>query len=136
MTEFDVEFVGDTPGDMERRLAETATEGRRRTNQALRETAEEVKEDLEKTSPVDTGEYQDSWYIAPISNEEVWILNEADHAKYVMLPNSKMIGSAKADLPAQGILHNVKGVAREHSDSYRNTLIDKLQEMFSDMSVK
>jgi hypothetical protein len=135
MVDFGVEYIGKTPGEMEQRLAETSTAGRRRVNNALRETAEEVKDDLEDTSPVDTGEYQDSWYIAPIAENEVWILNEAGHAPYVMLPNSKMIGSSKADLPASGVLHNVKGVARKHSDNYRGNVIDQLQEMIGELSV-
>lgn len=136
MAEFDVEMVGDSPGDIEQRLSETATEGRRRVNNALRKAAEEVKADLENTSPVDTGEYSKSWYIFPVENEEVWILNEADHAQYVMLPNTKFIGLESADLPAQGILHNVKGVARRNSDSYRNSIIEELQQMFSDLKVE
>lgn len=134
MAEMGVEYIGNSPGDMQQRLAETATQGRRRVNEALRETAEDVKENLEKTSPVDSGEYQDSWYIAPIAEDEVWVLNEAEHAPYVMLPNSKMIGSSEADLPAQGILHNVKGVARQHMDDHRGNIMEKIEQMFSDMS--
>lgn len=136
MSEFDVEYVGDTPGDIQSRLAETSTTGRRRVNEALRETAEEVKDDLEDSSPVDTGDYQAGWYIFPLEEEEVWILNEVEHAQYVMLPNSKMVGSPEADLPASGILHNVKGRAKTHSDSYRQSLIDKLEDMFGDLSIE
>jgi hypothetical protein len=136
MVSFDVEHVGQSPQDMSERLGDINTDASNRTKQALMETAREVKKDLEKTSPVDTGEYRDSWYIYPAKSEEVWILNEADHAQYVMLPNPVMIGSSKADLPAQGILHNVKGIAKQHSDDYRGNFIDQLQEMFSNFSVK
>lgn len=135
MTDFDVEMVGDSPGDVERRLSELSSVGRRRTNAALRETASEVKDDLEETSPVDSGEYQSSWYIVPIEYDEVWILNEAEHAKFVMLPNTQMINASGADLPAQGILHNVKGVARRHSSDYRQNLIQELQEMIQQFRV-
>lgn len=128
-------MIGDTPGEMQTRLSQTATAGRRRVNEALRETAEEVKEDLEKSSPVETGEYQSSWYIYPVENEEVWVLNEADHAKFVMLPNSKMVNASGADLPASGVLHNVKGRAREHSDRYKQNVIDQLQEMISGLAI-
>lgn len=135
MSGFDVEYVGDTPGDIEQRLAETSTLGRRRVNEALRETAEEVKADLEATSPVDTGEYQGSWYIFPVEEGEVWILNEADHAKFVMLPNTQMIGSPHADLPGSGVLHNVKGRAKRHKEAYRQGLIDGLTDMIADLSI-
>lgn len=135
MASFDVEMVGDTPGDIQNRLTQIDTSVRRRTNRALRKTAEEVKEDLEDTSPVDTGEYQNSWYIMPISYNEIWILNEADHAKYVMLPNVQMINASGADLPAQGILHNVKGRAKRHSDSYKGNMIQELQDMIQNFRV-
>lgn len=131
-----IEYIGDTPGDIERRLSETATLGQRKADEALRETAEDMKSDLEDSSPVDTGEYQDSWYIFPVDEGEVWILNEADHAKYVMLPNSKMVGSSKADLPGSGVLHNVKGRARRHSGSYRQSLIENIEEMMGDLSIE
>lgn len=136
MADFDVEYVGDTPGDIEQRLSETSTTGRRRVNDALRQTAEEVKSDLETSSPVDTGEYQSSWYIFPLKEDEVWILNEADHAKFVMLPNSKMVNASGADLPASGVLHNVKGRAKRHSDSYKQNMIEELQDFFSDISIE
>jgi len=136
MTSFDVEYVGDTPGDIQNRLSNLDDATRRRTNAALRKTAEEVKEDLEETSPVDTGKYQESWYIRPIANDEVWILNGAEHAKYVMLPNRQMIGVANADFPAQGILHAVKSRAKQHSDSYRENMVEELQDMIRNFKVR
>jgi hypothetical protein len=134
MSEFSVEYIGNSPGDMENKLSSLGSVARKRSAVALRETAEKVKADLEKTSPVDSGQYQSSWYIQPIDQDEIWILNEADHAKFVMLPNTKMIGSNKADLPAQGILHNVKGVARKHSDTNRENLVEQLRDMFDTFS--
>lgn len=134
MAEFEVDYIGNSPGDMENKLSSLGSVARKRTNAALRQTAEEVKADLENTSPVDSGEYQSSWYIQPVDDDEIWILNEADHAKFVMLPNTKMIGSNKADLPAQGILHNVKGVARKHSDTNRANLVEQLRDMFDTFS--
>lgn len=131
MTAFDVEMVGDGPEGVQDRLTSIANAADARANAALRETAQEVKEDLEDTSPVDTGEYQSSWYIYEVAQDEVWILNEADHAKYVMLPNSRMVGSSSADLPGQGVLHNVKGVARKHSDAHRENMLEQLRDMFS-----
>lgn len=130
MAEFDVEMVGDTPNDIENRLARLGSQAGERTNEALRRTAEEVKADLEDTSPVDTGEYKRSWYIFEAAEDEVWILNEADHAKYVMLPNAIMRGSNKADVPSQGLLHNVKGVAKGHKSSLRGSLVQELRQLF------
>ena len=132
---FDVEVVGDSPGDIQNRLTEIDTSVRRRTNNALRKTAEEVKEDLVESSPVDDGVYQRSWYIQPISYNEIWILNEADHAQYVMLPNTQMINATGADFPAQGILHGVKSRARQHSDSYRQNMVQELQDMIQNFRV-
>ena len=135
MADFEVEMIGDSPEDMQRRLAEVNLEAKNRTRQALMETAREVKEDLEDTSPVDTGRYKSSWYIWPVSHDEVWILNEVSHAKYVMLPNTVMIGSNKADLPSQGILHNVKGVARNHNDSLNLNMAEELKRMIKSFRV-
>lgn len=129
MVQFDVEYVGDTPTDIQDTLAQINTAARKRTNEALMETARGVKTDLEKSSPVDTGEYRDSWYIYSVSYNEVWVLDSADHAQYVMLPNQRMVGSANADLPSQGILHDVKGVAKKHSDNMQLDLSEALQKM-------
>lgn len=136
MTDFGVEYVGDKPGDIENRLAQLSTQGQTRANRALVDAAENVKEDLEKTSPVDTGEYQASWYTMQVAEDEVWILNEADHAKYVMLPNQNMVNSSKADLPASGILHDVKGVAKSHQKTLNLNLAEELQKLFRNIKVK
>jgi hypothetical protein len=129
MSDFSVEYVGDSPNDIEERLQSLATQGQTRANRALVETAEDVQDDLEKTSPVDTGEYQSSWYMTQVAEDEVWILNEADHAQYVMLPNQNMVNSGKADLPASGILHDVKGVARRHQKSLNLDLSEQIQRL-------
>lgn len=129
MSDFSVEYVGNSPNDIEERLQSLATQGQTRANRALVETAEDVQDDLEKTSPVDTGEYQSSWYMTQVAEDEVWILNEADHAQYVMLPNQNMVNSGKADLPASGILHDVKGVARRHQKSLNLDLSEQIQRL-------
>jgi hypothetical protein len=129
MSDFSVEYVGDSPNDIEERLQSLATQGQTRANRALVETAEDVQDDLERTSPVDTGEYQSSWYMTQVAEDEVWILNEADHAQYVMLPNQNMVNSGKADLPASGILHDVKGVARRHQKSLNLDLSEQIQRL-------
>lgn len=136
MADFQVEIVGDSPEDMQKRLGAINQAARQRTNDALMETARDIKDDLEKTSPVDTGEYQKSWYIFPVDYNEVWILNEADHAKYVILPNSKMVNSSSADLPSQGILHNIKGVAKGHQSSLQMNMADEFKDLINAFKVK
>lgn len=136
MANFGVEFVGNSPGDIESRLGQLGTNARERTNDALRETAEDVKADLEDTSPVDTGQYRDSWYIFEAAEDEVWVLNSTDYAKHVMLPNSRMQGSTKADMPSMGILHNVKGVARQHQKGLKLNMSESLQRMLKAFSIR
>jgi len=136
MTSFDVEYVGNSPGDIQERLTDINLEAKNRTNQALMETAREVKADLETSSPVDTGDYRQGWYIWPAKHDEVWILNEVDHAKYVMLPNSRMVGSTSADLPSQGVLHNVKGRAKEHDSGMRGNMAEQLKKLLSMFRVR
>lgn len=135
MVDFSVETIGDSPGDIENRLSMVNLEASNRTNQALMQTAREVKDDLEETSPHDTGEYENSWYIYPAKNDEVWILNSADHAKYVMLPNSRMVGSDKADLPTSGVLHNAEGVAKGKSSTLSINIQEAIQELIEEFGL-
>jgi hypothetical protein len=136
MASFDVEMVGDSPEDIQKRLSALGTAAQTSANDALVETGKEVQKDLEKTSPVDTGEYQSSWYMMEVAKDEVWILNSADHAKYVMLPNQVMVNSSKADLPASGILHDVKGVAKNHQKTLGLNMVEQLQDMIQAFRVK
>lgn len=136
MANFDVEYIGNEPGEIENRLAELGSQGQTRTNSALLDSAQEVQKSLEKTSPVDTGEYQSSWYIFQAAEDEVWILNEAEHAQYVMLPNQLMVNSDKADLPASGVLHDVKGVAREHQKTLHSGMVDELKRMIKSFRIR
>lgn len=136
MANFDVEYIGNEPGEIENRLAGLGTQAQTRTNSALLDSAQEVQKSLEKTSPVDTGEYQSSWYIFQAAEDEVWILNEAEHAQYVMLPNQRMVNSDKADLPASGVLHDVKGVAREHQKTLHTGMVDELKRMIKSFRIR
>lgn len=136
MADFGVEIIGDEPGDIEKRLSQLGTQGQTRANSALLESAQEIQKALEQTSPVDTGQYQSSWYIFQAAEDEVWILNDAPHAKYVILPNQVMVNSSKADLPASGVLHDVKGVARENKKGLHSGLSDKLKRMIQKFAVK
>lgn len=136
MVEFDVEYIGHEPDDMKDRIDQINLSAKKRTNKALRKTAREVKADLEDTSPVDTGEYKSSWYIFQADFNEIWVLNEAEHAIHVMMPNSKMVGSSSADVPSQGILHNVKGVARRHSKGLKLNLTNELQALLNAFRIR
>lgn len=127
-------MIGDSPGDIEQRLSRAGIQLGEKTDQKLIEVAEEVKQDLEDTSPIDTGEYKNSWYIYSVKENEVWVLNEADHAKYVMLPNSRMVGSPSADLPTSGILHNAEGVAKGHSTDLSSKIQQAIEEWVSEIS--
>lgn len=111
----DVEIIGDSPNDIANRLDDVNLAARNRTNKVLMKKAREIKGDIQDTAPVDSGDYRDGWYIYPAKKNEVWILNSVEHTQFVMLPNSKFVGKSDADVPSQGILHNVKGVAKGHS---------------------
>lgn len=136
MADFDVEYVGNSPNDIQGRLSGLGVQAQTRANRALVQAAEDIKRDLEKTAPVDTGEYKSSWYIMQVADDEVWVLNEADHAKYVMLPNQRMVNSSKADLPASGVLHDVKGIAKDHKDTVNLNLSEQLERLFNKFKIK
>ena len=129
MASFSVETIGTDPRDMQSRFQSMGGAAPGVANRALRQTGEKVKADLEDTSPVDSGEYRDSWYMLEVAEDEVWILNEADHARFVMLPNSKMVGSASADLPSAGVLHNVEGVARNHQTGLQSNVSRQIMDL-------
>jgi hypothetical protein len=136
MSDIEVEMIGDSPDEIAERLTALGTQSQTRANEALVEAGKEIKDELENTSPVDTGEYQSSWYMMQVDEDEVWILNEADHAKFVMLPNQVMVNSPKADLPASGILHDVKGVAKSHEETLHLSLSEQLQRLIKKFRVK
>lgn len=139
MADFGVEFVGNDPDAMARKLKATATSGRRRTNNALRQTAEDIKKDIEDTAPVDSGAYKSSWYVQPISEEEVWVLSasdEAPHNQYLMLPNENFVGSSRADRPASGVYHDVVAVAQNHQKNFRGNLAQQIQNLIDSLRVR
>lgn len=129
MANFDVEMVGDTPGEVSGKLDSMSSGMGDKTDEALLKEAREIKTKIEDTAPVDTGAYQGSWYIAQIDEDEVWILSssdEAEHNKFLMLPNLNFVGSSGADLPAQGIYHNVEGIAKRHRKSFNSNVADEI----------
>jgi len=129
MADFSVEQIGDDPEDLANKLSSSGITLKSEVNDALMETAEEIKAEIEETAPVDTGAYEGSWYIEPIAEDEVWVLSsgdEAEHNKYLMLPNQNFVGSSGADLPAQGIYHNVEGIAKRHQKQMNTSVADKI----------
>lgn len=125
MVDFDFEIHGEEgiKDDMTKFVNETKGVA----NEALVEFAKECKDEIESTAPVDTGEYRDSWYIIQAKENLVYLVNNAEHGKYVVFPNSAMVGSPSADLPSQGILHNVRGIIHEKKSEYEASFIQKLR---------
>lgn len=96
-------------------------------NDALREFAEEVRDEFEETSPVDTGEYKSSWFIIEADDNLVYIVNSANHAKYLVFPNSHFMGNPGADVPSRGIYHNVRGIVHQKKSEWEASLLGKLR---------
>lgn len=133
---FDVETIGTDPAELSTKMAEGFGVTKGDVNDALMEAAEEIKEKEQETAPVDSGDYRDSWYIEPISEEEVLILsdgNDAPHNKYVMLPNQRFVGNPKADISSQGVLHNYKGVAKREADALSSSIEEMLNTNIEDI---
>lgn len=102
-----------------------------KTDEALKEFAEELKRELEATSPVDTGEYKGAWAIEEVDKNHVVVYNSAEHARFVGLPNRKMIGSSYADDPQEGILHDVEAIAYSQRSNMKSTVSDHLSSFLS-----
>lgn len=136
MVDTEVEFIGNSPEDIQKKLEKLGNGASESADEALRETAEEVKADIEKTAPHDTGRYENSWYISEVAEDEVWVLsssNDAPHNQYIMLPNQNFVGHPNSDLPRAGIYHNVEGVAKQHTSNFRRNFVSALTDLFSDI---
>lgn len=136
MVEFDVEMTGTDPDDLAKRLSSTGTL-KSDVNDALMEEAEKIKTKIEDSAPVDTGAYESSWYIEAIDEDEVWVLSSGEDApynQYLMLPNQNFVGSSNADLPAQGIYHNVEGIAKNHQKQFSSGIANQIQSFIDDIS--
>lgn len=125
MIDFSIEVSGDDA--IKEGIDEFVEKSKGTANDALREMAEDIKDEIEATAPVDTGEYKESWSIVEVSENHVVIVNEADHAKYLVFPNSKMQGVSSADDPARGILHNVRGIVRNNINEHRASFVQRLK---------
>lgn len=125
MIEFDMEVSGEDA--VKEGLDEFAESTRGTANDALVEMGEDIKDEIESTAPVDTGEYQESWKLIEVKENMIVLVNTADHAKYVVFPNTKMKGVASADDPARGILHNVRGIVKDNIQEHRAGFITKLK---------
>lgn len=97
-----------------------------KANEELVEVAEELKDEIQKTAPYDTGEYHDSWSIEEISEDTVFLVNDADHAPHVVFPNPVMQGVSTADDPAAGILHNVRRIVAEKQQDVEQGWISRI----------
>lgn len=136
---FEVETIGQNPDQMANRLDSLSNAVSGSTDEGLKETAIEIKADIEETAPVDTGDYKDSWELEEVAEDEIWVISRGDdapHNQFVMLPNSKMVGSSKADLPSVGVLHNVKGVARNHQNDLVSNIKNAIEDVISNFTVR
>ena len=88
--------------------------------------AEEMKKEVQKTAPVDTGDYRDDWEVK--EKKGTWYLvNTMPYAKHLVFPNSNFVGSTKADDPGRGILHNVRGIVHSRKTRYKAVITSKVK---------
>lgn len=137
MTDFEVESIGNTPDEMAGKIQSLGMGVGESTNKALLKSAEDVKDSIEEEAPVDTGAFENSWYILEVAEDEVWVLSDSDaapHNKHIMLPNSRFQGHPNADNPATGVYFDAKAVALSESDgvdanvnSFLRQLINRLR---------
>lgn len=90
--------------------------------------AEELFDEIVKTSPVDTGDYQDAWEMEE-QGDTILLINDEDHAQYLVFPNQRQVGSAKADDPARGIQHNVRGIIKKHEGTFRSKIASRIKSV-------
>lgn len=101
------------------------------TVQGGREHAEHLLRKIQMTAPVDSGEYRDDWRIETDkgADDEIHIVNSTDHGPFLVFPNTRMIGSTRADDPARGIIHNVRGIVFSEQKNFRESIIQKLKQL-------
>jgi len=122
MTDFQVEQIGNDPDEMANKLSSLASGVGDSTNEALLESAREIKAEIEEEAPHDTGAFENSWYIEEVAEDEVWILSDSDaapHNQYIMLPNSRFQGHPNADNPATGVYFDAQAIAKANSNAVR-----------------
>lgn len=132
----DVEFIGDSPDDMAQKLMGLGSSAESSVNDGLMKAAQEMKIEIEKEAPVDTGDFEGSWYIEPISEGEVWILSnsrKAPHNQYIMLPNTRFQGHPNADNPATGVYFDVVAVAKGNRKNILSSVEDAIMEDIGDI---
>lgn len=95
------------------------------------EEAEELLDKIKETAPVETGEYKNDWHIEKRPEDprgDIFIVNTTEHGPYLVYPNSKMVGSEKADVPSQGIMHNVRGIVARHRKGYKDRVAEFIKD--------
>lgn len=132
MVEMDVQMVDGNIDQLEQQVDELSALGKEAVNNSLQQTAASVKKDIEDTAPVDTGDYKGSWYTKQASENLVFILSDGDkapHNVHLLFPNSNFVGSPGADIPSQGIYHNVKGIAKSYNDELLENLTNEINRI-------
>lgn len=92
-----------------------------------KDNAEEVKERIEETAPVRTGDYRDDWELKE-KGGVYYLKNTIKYAPYLVYPNSRFVGSGAADDPGRGILHNVRGIVHEQREKYKKSMIKDVRK--------
>jgi len=97
---------------------------------AIGEFADDLKEEIVRTAPVRTGTYARSWEVVEVDDGYL-IVNDTPYGKYLVFPNSRMVGSRKADDPGRGVLHNVRGIAFRERSTFRDKIKNKIRGLLS-----
>lgn len=113
-------------------LARVDKEVTQEINDKVEEFTKDLFMEIVRTSPVKTGFYQSKWEYEEMEDEEGYLItNEDDKAKFLVFPNTVMMGSTKADEPSQGILHNVRGIVFKRRKEFHNKIENVLQRNLS-----
>lgn len=92
-----------------------------------KDNAEEIKKRIEDTAPVRTGRYRDDWELKEKGGVH-YLKNTISYAPYLVYPNGRFVGSAAADDPSRGILHNVRGIVHEQREKYKKSMIKDVRK--------
>jgi hypothetical protein len=98
------------------------------------EVAEDIFDEVKRTSPVRSGTYKSNWdMIEDESKNVIFLHNDTKYAKYLVYPNTRMVGSPRADDPTRGIIHNVRGIVQKHKSGYSDKVSDKVSSIMDSL---
>lgn len=97
-----------------------------KTDEHLDAFAEKLLGDIQRTAPVDTGRYRDDWTKEKPEKGVRELINDVPYARHLVFPNSRMTGSPNADVPSEGITHNVRGLVFGRKTAFKDEYKVKL----------